>query len=178
MPKLFVASGIFYPEPGGPATYLRAILPALQSMGWELRVLTFGEPDDEPFPYPIQRIPRETYPLRIAKYGLAARRHLAWADLVYAQTIDLPLWGGRGAPRVIKIVGDQAWERCVRKRWIPPDMTVDAFQRYRGELARPLAKAIANAASSQHGCRDRAQPISQRHGDRLGHPAGQDSRYL
>ena len=60
-------------------------------------------------------------------------RELAWADLVYAQTIDLPLWGSRGAPRVIKIVGDQAWERCIRKGWIPPDMTIGAFQLVRGD---------------------------------------------
>ena len=134
MPKLVVASGIFHPEPGGPATYLRAILPALQDMGWQLRVLTYGDPQPGAYPYPVTRIVRELYPLRRAKYGLAARRHLAWADLVYAQTIDLPLWGGRYLPRVIKIVGDQAWERCVRKCWIPPDMTLDDFQRYRGDL--------------------------------------------
>ncbi len=134
MPKLLVASGIFHPEPGGPATYLRAILPALQGLGWQLRVLTYGEPQPRTYPYPVRRIARQSYPLRRLKYGLAARRELAWADLVYAQTIDLPLWRGRHLPRVIKIVGDQAWERCVRKRWIPPDMTVDEFQRHPGDL--------------------------------------------
>ena len=134
MPKLLVASGIFHPEPGGPATYLRAILPALNELGWQLRVLTFGQPQRDAYPYPVKRIPRRLYPLRQLHYGLAARRDLAWADLVYAQTIDLPLWSARKLPRVIKIVGDQAWERCVRKGWIPPDMTVDKFQGHRGDL--------------------------------------------
>ncbi len=133
MPKLFVASGIFHPESGGPATYLRAILPALQDMGWQLRVVTYGDPQPADYPYTVTGIARQVYPLRLTRYGLAARQELAWADLVYAQTIDLPLWSGREMPRVIKIVGDQAWERCIRKRWIPPDMSIDAFQQLRGD---------------------------------------------
>ena len=134
MPKLFVASGIFHPEPGGPATYLREILPALAEAGWHIRVLTFGADTNGDYPYPVQRIPRSIYPLRRARYALAAARHLAWADLVYAQTIDLPLWGGRGQARVIKIVGDQAWERCIRRRWIPPDLSIEQFQSYSGDV--------------------------------------------
>lgn len=134
MPKLFLASGIFHPEPGGPATYLAAIVPALQKAGWEARVLTFGdERSEEAYPYPVTRIARHNVLRRYTRYALAARRHLAWADLVYAQTIDLPLWGAAKLPRVIKIVGDQAWERCIRKGWIPPEISIDEFQRYPGD---------------------------------------------
>ncbi len=134
MPKLFLASGIFHPEPGGPATYLRSILPALQESGWDPRVLTYGnDPLDTAYPYPVTRIKRQNLLLRYTRYALSARRHLAWADLVYAQTIDLPLWGAQRLPRVIKIVGDQAWERCVRKGWIPPEISVDDFQRFTGD---------------------------------------------
>ncbi len=134
MPKLLAASGIFPPEPGGPATYLRAILPALQDLGWQLRVLTYGEAQPHSLPYPVTRIARRAYPLRRLHYGWAARRETPWADLVFAQTIDLPLWGSRKGARVIKIVGDQAWERCMRRGWIPPDMTIDEFQRYWGDF--------------------------------------------
>ena len=133
MPKLFVASGIFHPEPGGPATYLKAILPALAEAGWQIRVLTYGAGYNGDYPYPVQRIARSIYPLRRGRYALAAARHLAWADLVYAQTIDLPLWGGRGKARVIKVVGDQAWERCIRRRWIPADLSIEQFQTYAGD---------------------------------------------
>lgn len=133
MPKLLLASGIFHPEPGGPATYLKALLPALQESGWAPRVLTYGDDHPHVYPYPVTRIKRQRFPLRYARYALAARRHLAWADLVFAQTIDLPLWGARSLPRVIKIVGDQAWERCVRKRWIPPHISIDEFQGYAGD---------------------------------------------
>ncbi|MCY4061430.1 MAG: glycosyltransferase family 4 protein [Chloroflexi bacterium] len=133
MPKLFVASGIFHPEPGGPSTYLKTILPALQERGWQPRVLTFGEPASAEVAYPVARVSRKSYPIRHARYAFASRGHLAWADLVYAHTIDLPLWGGRDKPRVIKVVGDQAWERCIRRGWIPPDSHIDDFQAFAGD---------------------------------------------
>jgi hypothetical protein len=31
--KLFIATGIFHPESGGPATYLHGLLPAVQAAG-------------------------------------------------------------------------------------------------------------------------------------------------
>ena len=133
MPKLFVASGIFHPEPGGPATYLKTVLPELQERGWQPRVLTFGEPATAEYAYPVTRVARQSYPIRQARYAAASRGHLAWADLVYTHTIDLPLWGGRDKPRVIKVVGDQAWERCIRRGWIPADLRIDDFQAYRGD---------------------------------------------
>ena len=128
MPNLFVASGIFHPESGGPATYLQAILPALQGRGWSLRVLSYGDSRRSDYSYPVVRAARRVYPLRLARYGLAARQNLAWADVVYLQSTDLPLWGRAQAPRVIKIVGDPAWERCIRRGWIAPDVSIDDFQ--------------------------------------------------
>lgn len=134
MPKLLIASGIFHPESGGPATYLHDILPHLQTHHWDVRLLSYGDSTLSDYPYPVTRIPRQTYPVRVAKYGLASRQLLSWADLTYIHTIDLPLWGSRHAPRVIKIVGDQAWERCIRKAWIPADMNIDDFQTYEGNF--------------------------------------------
>ena len=128
MSNLFVASGIFHPESGGPATYLKEILPHLQTCGWDVRLLSYGDSDLSDYPYRVTRIPRQFYPVRLTRYGLASRAGLQWADLTYVHTIDLPLWGSHHAPRVIKIVGDQAWERCVRKGWIRPDMNIDDFQ--------------------------------------------------
>ncbi len=50
-------------------------------------------------------------------------------------TPGLPLPGSK-APRVYKIVGDQAWERSIRRGWIPPDEDIDRFQqrRYGGKV--------------------------------------------
>ena len=126
--KLFIAAGIFHPESGGPATYLYEILPHLQALDWEVRLQTYGDASSEDYPYPVTRIPRQFFPIRRLRYALTAAPLLSWADLVYAHTIDLPLIGNRSAPRVIKIVGDQAWERCIRRGWVAPDVNVDDFQ--------------------------------------------------
>lgn len=137
-PRLFVASGIFHPEPGGPATYLHRILPELQARGWEVSLVSYS--DDHPtatYPYPVVRIPRRALPLRLLDYARAARPRLQWADVVYLHTLGLPLYGSRRAPRVIKLVGDQGWERAIRKGWIPPTMDVDAYQ------TAPLSEAAA-----------------------------------
>jgi glycosyltransferase involved in cell wall biosynthesis len=130
VPNLFIAAGIFHPEAGGPATYLHEILPALQRHEWSVRVVTYGESVTQAYPYPITRIPRAFLPLRRWRYAQAARAALQWADVVYAHTIDLPLFGKR-APRLIKIVGDQAWERCIRRGWIAPTTDIDVFQHQR-----------------------------------------------
>lgn len=131
MPNLFVASGIFHPEPGGPATYLHEVLPALTDRGWSVRVLTFGS-GATATPYPVTRVPRRTLPLRYAEYGWHAQAELKCADVVYAHTLDLPLvtrwrWA-KQVPRVLKVVGDLAWERAIRRGWITPTTDIDQFQ--------------------------------------------------
>ncbi len=126
--KLFIASGIFHPEAGGPATYLYELLPQLLGAGWEVRAQSYGTETAQHYPYPIKRIPRRTLPLRLAQYVLEARSQLAWADLVYVHTLGLPLWGSSHAARVVKIVGDQAWERSIRKGWIAATEDIDVFQ--------------------------------------------------
>jgi glycosyltransferase involved in cell wall biosynthesis len=151
--RLFVPSGIFHPEPGGPATYLRDLLPELQSRGWHIRALTFSDsatPHGEP--YEVTRIVRRSYPLRMARYAAAARPLLAWADLVYAHLLGLPLLGDRHAKRVIKIVGDLAWERAVRRGWIAPTEDIDAYQTRRYGLAANADRArLAREARSYDG---------------------------
>lgn len=129
--KLFIASGIFHPEAGGPATYLYELLPELVRAGWEVRAQSYGTGAGQSYPYPLTRIPRRALPLRLAQYAWAARPQLAWADVVYVHTLGLPLIGSRPAPRVVKIVGDQAWERAIRKGWIAPTEDIDVFQRKR-----------------------------------------------
>ncbi|MEP7292479.1 MAG: glycosyltransferase family 4 protein [Chloroflexota bacterium] len=128
--KIFIASGIFHPESGGPATYLHELLPQLMARGHEIRALTFSDQRhaDLTYPYPLTRILRRTLPLRMLDYARAARPLLGWADVVYEHTLGLPLYGDQHAPRIVKIVGDLAWERAVRKGWIAPSEDIDDFQ--------------------------------------------------
>ncbi|HYO88481.1 MAG TPA: glycosyltransferase family 4 protein [Candidatus Limnocylindrales bacterium] len=152
-PRLFVASGIFHPEPGGPATYLRELLPELQARGWDIRALTFSDSAEaRGEPYQVTRIVRQSYPLRMTRYAAAARPLLAWADLVYVHLLGLPLIGDRHAKRVIKIVGDLAWERAVRRGWIAPTEDIDAYQTRRYGLATNADRArLAREARTYDG---------------------------
>lgn len=125
---IFVASGIFHPEPGGPATYLHRLLPELQARGHTVRVLTFGDGPTAGYPYPLRRIPRRALPVRWTEYARAAWGEVRRADVLFANSLGLPLAGGGGVPRVLKVVGDLAWERAVNKGWIAPTEDVDAFQ--------------------------------------------------
>lgn len=126
-PRLLIASGIFHPEAGGPATYLYELLPQLQQRGWDVRAISYGSAPVQQYPYPLSRIPRRALPLRLVDYARTARPLLQWADLTYVHTLGLPLSGG-SAPRVLKIVGDQAWERSIRRGWIAPTEDIDVFQ--------------------------------------------------
>ncbi len=151
--KLFIAAGIFHPETGGPATYLREVLPHFVGVGWDVRVLTYGTGATEGYGYPVTRIPRKALPLRTLGYAAAARPLLDWAEVVYIHTPGLPLWGSRRAPRVMKIVGDVAWERAVRLGWVAPTQDIDAFQTQRfdhlgvewGKASRAREVAAADA---------------------------------
>lgn len=63
---------------------------------------------------------------------------------MYIHTLDLPLLGGK-ARRVVKMVGDQAWERAIRKGWIPPTEDIDVFQ----------SKAYSGVVNAQKAARAR-----------------------
>jgi len=80
------------------------------------------------YPYPLRRIPRRALPLRWADYARIAWGEMRQADVTFVNNLGLPLVGGAGVPRVLKVVGDLAWERAVNKGWIAPTEDIDAFQ--------------------------------------------------
>ncbi len=127
MTRLLIATGIFHPESGGPATYLYDILPHLENAGFDVHVLTYGDAPTDGYPYPVTRVPRTRTPLRQWAYARASLPLVRWAQVIYKHTLALPLIGPR-RPTVLKIVGDQAWERAVREGWVPPDTDIDTFQ--------------------------------------------------
>ncbi len=128
--RLFVATGIFHPEPGGPATYLYHLLPEVVKRGHDVQVLTFSSGPSDVYPYRVTRIPRRALPIRWAHYWLAALPKMLWAELVFANGPDIPL-PPVSRPRVVKVVGDPAWERATNRGWLPPGEDVDDFQRRR-----------------------------------------------
>jgi glycosyltransferase involved in cell wall biosynthesis len=138
---IFVASGIFHPEAGGPATYLYRLLPDIVARGHHVRVLTFGDALIDGYGYPLTRIARRALPVRWLDYARAARPEIARADLIFINSLGLPLVGAGRKPRVLKVVGDLAWERAVNKGWIPPSEDIDVFQRGRYPLRVRMLQA-------------------------------------
>lgn len=127
--RLLVATGIFHPEPGGPATYLYHILPALQARGHAVSVLTFSDtvaPAGD-YPYPVARVARGAYLQRQRAYYRSAQQLWPGHDLAFVHSLNVPL-PAQIRPRVGKIVGDPAWERAVNRGWAAPSTDVDAFQ--------------------------------------------------
>jgi glycosyltransferase involved in cell wall biosynthesis len=147
--RIFVASGIFHPESGGPATYLYRLLPEVQAHGHTVRVLTFGEGPMDGYPYLLRRIPRRALPLRWADYARVAWGEMRRADVVFVNSLGLPLIGGGDVPRVLKVVGDRAWERAVNRGWIAPTEDIDAFQQRR----YPWRVRLAQAQRAREVCR-------------------------
>ncbi len=149
--RILIASGIFHPEPGGPATYLYHLLPELLARGHDVTALTFGDPPGQSggYPYPLVRVSRrQNYLRRQWQYYQAAAGLWPGHTLVYVHTLGLPL-PPAARPRVAKIVGDKAWERAVNRGWMPPDTDVDRFQTGRYGLLVEANKALRTRQARQ-----------------------------
>lgn len=125
--RILVVTGIFEPESGGPATYLKHFLPELVERGHLVTVVTFSDLAIPPQPFQVIAIPRQGYLRRQWDYYRAAARAWPRHDLAYIQGMGLPMppsiW-----PRIAKVVGDQAWERAMNRGWAPRDTDIDRFQ--------------------------------------------------
>ena len=104
-------------------------------MGWEVRVLTFGQKFASlniPLSRHTNKAPKSAAAIRALRFGRAASPGLGGSGVRPDDRLAA-LGRARRLPRAIKIVGDQAWERCVRKGWIAPAISIDDFQRFPGD---------------------------------------------
>lgn len=120
--NLVLATGIYPPEIGGPATFTRALAAAFQSKSIGTAIVTYGDGATQRAPAPVRVIFRGTSVLR--RYFLYMREvyHAAReADLVFAQgpvSEGIPAMIGAAfarKPFVLKVVGDFAWEAAQRQ---------------------------------------------------------------
>ncbi|MCK5320497.1 glycosyltransferase, partial [Candidatus Parcubacteria bacterium] len=115
--KILAATGIFPPDIGGPATYVNTLLGELPKQGFEVKVVTYANKNQE-FENnfsndKVFRVSRnQNIFLRYFKYFLEIWKLMSWADLVYIQD---PISSGipaslacclRGKKYYLKIVGD------------------------------------------------------------------------
>ncbi|MFL5382973.1 MAG: glycosyltransferase family 4 protein [Longimicrobiaceae bacterium] len=132
--KLLLVTGIFPPDPGGPAGYIPRVAAELARRGHAVRVVCLSdtlEHDDSAYPFEVRRIARRTFlPARMLRTAGAIRRWARDADavLVNGLALEALLATGRGGvPRVHKVVGDTAWERARNRGWFTG--TLDEYQR-------------------------------------------------
>lgn len=156
--RLLITTGIFPPDIGGPATYVPTIAKALTERGHTVTVLTTSEPehlrwDDSIHTFPVIRMNRRqkiwkrlpNYVAQILRYGRTA--DVIYTNGIYFETAIANKFLRK--PLVMKIVGDEAWERSVRKGW-----TKDGFedfqrnlQSWQAELFKRLRSWYAKQAS-------------------------------
>ncbi len=116
--KIFIASEIFPPEIGGPATYTLNLANELAKKDFKVRVLTYGE-NKQKFLFPINYVSRKSpfflmqfiYFLKLLKFGWNFDIIFAQGPSVGPATIFLK-WLRLGKTKVIvKFVGDQSWQQ-------------------------------------------------------------------
>ena len=124
--RILITTGIFPPDIGGPATYVPTIAKALAERGHQVTVLTTSEPenlqwDDSIYPFLVFRINRrQKIWLRSLKCIAEILRLGRAADVIYANGVYFEaaiVSKFLRKPLVMKIVGDEAWERSVRRGW-------------------------------------------------------------
>ena len=150
--RLYVVSGSYHPEVGGPSTYLRRLLPELIERGHHVSVITYTDAKnsgiDGGFPYPVYRVSR-SWPLilRLVLFTMNILWRARDYDVLFVSDYGLPVILANlilRKPIVLKNVSDFAWEYSVRHNWINKRQTIDEFQISRhGWRVRVLQKIRA-----------------------------------
>jgi glycosyltransferase involved in cell wall biosynthesis len=159
--KILITTGIFPPDIGGPATYMPTIAKALTERGHQVTVLTTSEPenlrwDDSIHPFRVFRINRrQKIWLRSLECVARILRLGRTADVIYANGIYFETAIANKflrKPLVMKIVGDEAWERSVRKGWTKDNFEdfqqrcqswqAELLKRHRSWIVRQADKVI------------------------------------
>lgn len=118
---MILATGIFYPDVGGPAIHVRKIAEALVQHGYKPVVIAYGDYDGpEQFPFKVVRISNKLKPLlRRLKFLLTVFKESFGAEKLYAfnlSTTGLPVFlvGKLFRKKIlIRVPGDPIWERIV-----------------------------------------------------------------
>lgn len=117
--KLVLATPLYPPEAGGPATFAKVLEEELPKHGWEVETVKFSD---------VRHLPKFIRHLAYAKKVKAAAHG---ADAVLALdpvSVGLPaLWAARKThvPFFVRVAGDYAWEQGVQRSGVKE--TLDEF---------------------------------------------------
>ena len=129
--RVVIASGIWPPDVGGPATHSPELAGWLARRGHDVTVLTTASTEPAAEPYPVRWVPRSRPPgIRHAEYAARLASLTRNADVAYVNSVLTRGAFGSRAPAVVKLTDDPAYERARRLGLFSGDL--DAFQRHRG----------------------------------------------
>lgn len=122
--KVILATGIYPPDIGGPATYVRNLAKQLTKKGVEVIVIAYQQPE---IPDSGYQIPDDSWPvIRVSKagspilrwlhYAKHVKKHGKDADIVYAFSSISCAWplllaGLKKPIKILRLGGDFFWER-------------------------------------------------------------------
>ncbi len=120
--KILIATPIYPPEIGGPATYTKELCERLHNQH-QITVITYTD-STEVFPGTrlVAISKQRPLPIRLLKYFLLLLKEAKSHDVIYVQNAvasGLPVAFASiltGIPFVLKFVGDESWERATQRR--------------------------------------------------------------
>lgn len=130
--KMLIATGIFPPDIGGPATYSNLLLTELPKNGFSVRVLSYGF-DNNNLPEEVTLVSRKlSRGWRHLVYFFKCWQLARAAETIYAQNLVTVGWPAMVAAKflkkrfIVRIVGDWAWEKSCHDLKIKD--SIDEFQ--------------------------------------------------
>ncbi len=124
--KLLIATGIYPPDIGGPATILKALADSLIGLGISVKIITYSEKtevvkDNEIKIYKINK--KRFFLRRYFRYLYRFSKLAKWADLVYVtDTYSVGYFAYLlkkflNIKYIVRFAGDSAWEMSVANGW-------------------------------------------------------------
>ena len=140
--KILIATGVYPPESGGPATYAKLLEERLPALGFEVSVLPFSK---------VRHLPKI---FRHAAYFWKCLRMARGADIILAQdTVSVGLPSALAAlvarkKFLVRVPGDYAWEQGSQR--FGATVPIDEFQSHyfgvRVALLRAVQKFVVRRA--------------------------------
>lgn len=164
--KIVLATGIYPPDIGGPATYVRALAQEITKRGVEVTVVTYGEiqkyRNTEMQKWNVVWVSKSGGPLlRWQRYAKALREHAAQADAIIAfssVSCGVPLWLARlkVPKKILRLGGDFFWERYTDhggmkglREWYRSWFQVSGFRFVMGRLLRTFDHVVFSTGFQQ-----------------------------
>jgi len=136
--RVVIVSGIWPPDPGGPASHAPALADFLADRGHHVEVVTTADSEPAARSYPVWWAERRSR-FRHLRAAALVRSAAQGSDVVYATSMIRRATAGASAarkPLVVKLVSDEAFERATRSGRYTG--TLDEFQSTGGLRTRFL----------------------------------------